>query len=117
MNTSARYGLHGVAFIRQTGGRIHVLFAIDEGGADCFDGEPVLLVDHRPGAAPDQLTVEGADALSPHAVELIRAEAAALAAWIDGALDASGTFDGQRLLGEAHRFTGSAGAFEPVLGD
>lgn len=113
----ARYGLHGIAFVRQVGGRIHVLLAIDEDDRDCFAGEPVLLVDHRPGAPAAELVVEGADALAGIAVELVRGQASQLAAWIDAAVDRTGAFDGERLVGEAHRFDGPPGAFRPIANE
>ena len=110
-NPQGRYGLHGVAFIRQTGGRVHVLFAIDELGEDRHDGEPVLLVDHRPGDAPTSLVVEAADEIPAQGVDHVREQATQLASWIDSAFDAAGTFDGERILGEAHRFDAPPGVF------
>lgn len=91
--------LVAVAFLRQTGGRIGVLFAVDGPDGPQHDGEPVLLVQHRPGAGADQLEVEGADALAPGVVRAVRAQAAAVVAAVEAGLDAFGQVDGTLLLG------------------
>jgi hypothetical protein len=94
------FDLVAVAFMRSVGGRVRVLLAIDRDGEQLFEGEPALLVEHRPGTAASELVVDGADRIDPAAFELVaRLAAAELAALIEASFDETGEFDGQRLLG------------------
>lgn len=110
------YHLTPVAFVRTTGGRLNVLLAVDEGDLHLFDGEPALLVSHRPGAAHHELQVEGAEALDARAIDAVRGVAHELARLIEGAFDVRGEFDGQRLLGQRVPVVASAGCFALVAG-
>ncbi|MCW2926910.1 MAG: hypothetical protein JWM86_878 [Thermoleophilia bacterium] len=95
----SRFELVVVAFVRSTGGRVRVLMAVDRDGEQLFDGEPVLLVDHRPGDHHDALVLEGPDGLDPSAVAAVRAAGSAvLVALVEGAFTDDGSFDGTRML-------------------
>ena len=96
---TSTFALIPVAFLRSVGGMFSVLLAVDEGDAQLFDGEPALLVVHRPGASAAELQVEGAEALVPDAVEVVASVASELVRLIEGAFDDDGAFDGERLLG------------------
>lgn len=103
---SARFELVAIAFLRAAGGRMHVLLAASRDGIDLFDGEPVLLVEHRPGSDPEAMHVEGADVVPDALVAVIRTHARApLARLVDDAFDDAGELDGQRLVGRSIAFT------------
>lgn len=109
------FHLHPAAFLRQTGGSLHVLFAVrDADGAWFFDGEPALIVQHRPGEDPQEIDVEGADALDGGTVELVARERPALAACIEAAFDTQGSFDGELLLAQRVLVRAPRDAFGPT---
>lgn len=108
----ARFQLVAVAFVRSVGGRVRLLLAIDRDGVPLFDGEPALLVEHRPGAAASDMSVEGAEGIDASALAVVRERAsAALAELIGSAVDASGSFDGNRLLGRDIEVVGTHSLF------
>ncbi|MCB0880066.1 MAG: hypothetical protein KDC46_13930 [Thermoleophilia bacterium] len=108
----ADFQLTCVAFARSTGGRVRLLLAVDRGEEQLFDGEPVLLVDHRPGSRHEQLELTGPDAMEPAIVQQVHAAAALqLAALVDAAFDETGSFDGQRILGTGPTVALPAGLF------
>ena len=79
-----------------------MLLAIDRDGDQLFDGEPALLLEHRPGNAVEHVRLEAADAIQPQATELVLgAIAAELARLVEDAHDEFGQLDGERLLGRA----------------
>lgn len=89
-----------VAFVRTVGGRVRLLLAVDREGVRLFDGEPALLAEHRPGAPPQQLLLDGPERMPLPAVEQVLAVARhQLAQLVELAVDEQGRFDGQRLLG------------------
>ncbi|MCW2959703.1 MAG: hypothetical protein JWM25_1812 [Thermoleophilia bacterium] len=94
-----RYELTAVAFIQSVGGEIGVLLAVDRDGEQLFDGEPALLMRHRPGADHGALHLEGAEVVPVELVEELRAGAADLAGLVEGAHARDGMFDGGRLVG------------------
>lgn len=82
------------------GGRVRLLLAVDREGLALFDGDPVLLAEHRPGADPEELLLEGPDALPARGVRRIWIAAhRQLADLVVLAFDEQGSFDGQRVLG------------------
>ncbi len=88
-----------VAYSRSVGGAMRVLLAIDQGDRMLFDGEPVLLAEHRPSADASALRVEGPDAMDPVVVELVRsAIAIPLAALVDGSFGRDGELRLEQLL-------------------
>jgi hypothetical protein len=106
------YQLTCVAFVRSTGGRIRVLLTIDRDGLPLFDGDPALLVEHRPWTEPGSLTVDGPDSLDPVAYEVVhRSVAPELASIVDEAHDRTGAFDASRLLGRSVGFEAPVDAF------
>lgn len=90
---------------------MRVLLAVDEGDVQLFEGEPALLVAHRPFAPAELLRVEGADALVAAALDAVVSAASELAALIDAAHDRGGQFDGERLLGRRVTIAAPAGSF------
>jgi hypothetical protein len=107
------FELVAVAFVRSTGGRIRVLLAVDRDGEQLFDGEPALLAEHRPGSSPDELQLDGADAIDVDAVARVRALVAVeLAALVEGSFNRRGEFDGQLLLGRTVAFRGPVNSFD-----
>lgn len=113
-----RYTLVAVAFLRSLGGMLRVLFAVDAGAVQLHDGEPVVLMEVRPGAPDSSVVVEAADALGP-AVEAVVAERAsrAFVELVDAAFADDGTFDGGRLTGRTIELVAAPGTFgEPTDG-
>ena len=109
----ATFDLVAVAFLRSTGGRVRVLLAIDRDGEQLFDGEPALLLEHRPGASHSDLGLEGADRIPTSAIDIVLAEAATqLVRLVEEAHDAFGQLDGDRLLGRGARFHAPASTFD-----
>ena len=108
---TSTFALIPVAFLRSVGGVFSVLLAVDEGDAQLFDGEPALLVVHRPGAPAADMQVEGAEALVPAAVEVVAGVATELVRLIDAAFTDDGAFDGERLLGARVVVDAPAGSF------
>jgi hypothetical protein len=96
-----RYELTAVAFIHSVGGEIGVLLAVDRDGEQLFEGEPALLIRHRPGADPGSMHVEGAEIVPEELVGQLRSGAADLAALVESAHARDGTFDGGRLVGSS----------------
>lgn len=106
------FTLVAMAFVRSAGGAVSVLFGVDQEGVPLFDGEPVLIVQHRPGADPDLLEVDVADALPPQSGDLVAERAGrSLVELVDGAFDRQGSFDGERLLGRGVDLVASADSF------
>ncbi|MBC7462418.1 MAG: hypothetical protein H7287_13760 [Thermoleophilia bacterium] len=108
---TSTYFLIPVAFLRSVGGLFSILLAVDEGDAQLFDGEPALLVVHRPGAPAEALQVEGAEALIPAAVEVVASVATELVNLIEAAFTSAGEFDGERLLGARIAIDAPTGSF------
>ena len=89
-----------VACVRSTGGRIRLLLAIDRGNHQLFDGEPALLVEHRPGSDPSQLIVEGPDGMAQSSLELVRRGAGgAIGELLISGFDETGAWDMTRIIG------------------
>lgn len=110
---TATFELVAVAFLRRTGGRVGVLFAIDRDGEQLFGGEPALLVEHRPGGPVQDLQVETADGIDGSASALVHASAATeLAQLVEEAHDEYGQLDGARLLGRSATFDAAADTFD-----
>lgn len=103
--------LVAVAFLRSAGGRVRVLLAVDRDGQQLHDGEPVLLVEHRPGAAPDRIHVEPASVLPEGAVQHVLDARVELAGLVDACMTADGGFDGDLLLGRAVRIHAPSSSF------
>lgn len=99
------FQLIAVAFVRSTGGAVRVLLAIDRDGEPLHEGEPAVLIEHRPGADPSTMEAEVAGAVPAVAADAVLENATELAACIEAAFDRSGTFDGQRLLGTGVTFS------------
>jgi hypothetical protein len=109
---TATFQLVAVAFLRSTGGRVRVLLAVDRDGDQLFDGEPALLLEHRPGRSASELALEGADRIPAAAIDLALAAAATdLARLVDEAHDELGQFDGERLLGRGATFEAAPDTF------
>lgn len=105
-----------VAFVRSPGGRLRVLLCVDRGDQQLFDGEPALLAEHRPGCAPEQLLLEGPDAVAVPAVQRVRALLAQqLVELLDQACDDAGEFHRERLVGRSVEFQAPAGVFDTPL--
>ncbi|MEO6867798.1 MAG: hypothetical protein ABI200_07230 [Gaiellales bacterium] len=101
-----------VAFVRTTGGRIRVLLGVDRAGTQLFGGEPVLLVEHRPGQPSSELEIEGSDQLDASLVKHIGTmTAVAIVEAIEAAFDDSGNFVSERLLGCSLSYLASPDAF------
>lgn len=94
-----------VAFVRQTSGRLHVLFSLDRDATPLHDGDPVLLVDHRPGEDAADLTFEPADVLDDAVVAGLDANRAEFATCLAGAFTRDGSFDADQLLAQRIRAT------------
>jgi hypothetical protein len=110
---TATFELVAVAFLRSTGGRVRVLLAIDRDGQQLFDGEPALLVEHRPGAPAAELALETADRIRPSAVDVVLAAITDdLARLVDEAHDELGQLDGERLLGRGASLRAPADTFD-----
>lgn len=110
---TATFHLVAVAFLRSTGGRVRVLLAVDRDGEQLFDGEPALLIEHRPGRAPRELVLEAADSIRPEATELVLAAVAnELVQLVEQALDDFGQLDGERLLGRSTSLAAPADTFD-----
>jgi hypothetical protein len=110
---TATFQLTCVAYVRSTGGRVRLLLAIDRDGRPLFDGEPALLVEHRPGAPASRLLVEGPEGMDDAALELVHMSTGdAMARLIDDAHDEQGTLCGERLLGSAVSMQARAGSFD-----
>lgn len=105
------FQLVAVAFLRTTGGRVRVLLAIDRDGEQLHDGEPALLVEHRPGQSPTELVVDRADAVPEAAVELVTRHAPALVRLVEDACDEFGQLIGERLLGSGIDVRGARDSF------
>lgn len=109
---AASFQLVAVAFLRSTGGRVRVLLAIDRDGEQLFDGEPALLLEHRPGRPAGELVLDAADRIPGDAtatvLELVATELAQL---VDDAHDEFGQLDGERLLGRGTTFVAAAATF------
>jgi hypothetical protein len=102
-----------VAYSRSTGGTMRLLLAIERDGEPLFDGEPALLVEHRPGDDPSSLRAEGPDALDAAATELVRTAAAQdLAALVDSAFDRTGELRADLLLDRSVRVELPRGTFD-----
>jgi hypothetical protein len=94
------FELVAVAFLRSTGGMVRVLLAVDRAGEQLFEGEPALLAEHRPGRPAEELRLEGPDRLAAEVVrEVEELTRDLLVDLVESAFDASGTFDGERMLG------------------
>ena len=107
------FELVAVAFMRTTGGRVRVLLAVDRAGEQLFDGEPALLLEHRPGAPAEQVLLEGADRIDATAIaHALDATRDALVELVDAAFDELGQFDGQRLLGRSIAFRAAIDSFD-----
>ena len=100
MDDDARMTWVPVAFVRQTGGRMHVLFSVESDDRLQHDGEPVLLVDHRPGGAHDDVAFEAASVLTAPVVAALEAHRADFAACFAAAFAADGSFDPDLLLAQ-----------------
>ncbi len=87
-----------VAFVRQTSGRLHILFALDRDGRAVHEGEPVLLVDHRPGAAHDDIGFDASSEVEAHFVACLDDHRTEFAACFTAAFARDGSFDADRLL-------------------
>jgi hypothetical protein len=112
-DVESSFELVAVAFMRTTGGRVRVLLAIDRDGEQLFNGEPALLVEHRPGAALDTLEVDGPDGMSRSVTDAVAQVAgAALAELIAGSFTRDGSFDGGLLLGRSISIRLASGAFD-----
>lgn len=108
-----RYTLVAVAFVRSVGGLLRVLLlAVDADGEPLHGGEPVLMLEVRPGAGPETVVVEPADAL-PATVHSIVAEqvAAPFVVMVEAAFDDTGEFQGNRLAGSTVEVHAPAGSF------
>ena len=112
-----RYTLMAVAFVRSVGGRVRLLVSVD-GEAPLFDGEPVLLVEHRPGAAAADLVVEPSDQVAASVSHLVVERAGiALVELVEQAFDGTGQFVGERLLGTTVELSAPADAFDQKSDD
>ncbi|MCW2921474.1 MAG: hypothetical protein JWL76_1348 [Thermoleophilia bacterium] len=110
---TATFQLVAVAFLRSTGGRVRVLLAIDRDGEQLFDGEPALLLEHRPGAPAGTIELETADRIRASAIDVVHAAVAAeLAQLVEDAHDEFGQLDGERLLGRSAEFSARADTFD-----
>ena len=110
---TATLQLVAVAFLRSTGGRVRVLLAVDRDGMQLFDGEPALLVEHRPGRAADELVLEAADRIRASAVDVVLAAVATdLAQLVEDAHDEFGQLDGERLLGRGATLVAPVDTFD-----
>ena len=108
----ATFQLVAIAFLRSTGGRVRVLLAIDRDGEQLFEGEPALLLEHRPGRPAGELVLESADRIPDAATDAVLGHCAAeLAQLVDQAHDESGQLDGERLLGRAATFVAAHATF------
>lgn len=87
-----------VAFVRQTTGRMHVLFSLDLGTEQQFEGEPVLLVDHRPGDDVADIAFEPADVVDAPVVAALEGYRTDFAACLDRAHRRDGSFEPDLLL-------------------
>ena len=90
-----------------------MLLAVDRDGEQLFDGEPALLLEHRPGRAPRELVLEAADNIRPAVTELVLAAVAhELAQLVEDAHDDFGQLDGERLLGRSTSLDAPADTFD-----
>ncbi|MCW2949994.1 MAG: hypothetical protein JWN41_1007 [Thermoleophilia bacterium] len=108
---TATYYLIPIAFIRSTGGAFKVLLAIDHENQPLFDGEPAVLITHRPGAQSHELRAEGAAALAPDALLAVTSAASLIAHAIDSAHDREGNFMADQLLGRRITLVAPRGIF------
>ena len=107
------FELVAVAFLRASGGAVRVLLAIDRDGEQLFDGEPALLLEHRPGHPAAELTLECAELLDAAAVaRLADAARDALVGLVEAAFDEDGGFDGTRMLGRSVAVSAPRDSFE-----
>lgn len=98
-----------VAFVRSAGGRLSVLLCVDRGAERLFDGDPALLAEHRPGASPDQLVLDGPEAVPAASIDLLHGRLAEpLARLLDDAWDETGEFQRDRVLGQSVEFVAPA---------
>lgn len=97
---SERHTWIPVAFVRQTGGRLHVLFSLEHDGAPQHEGEPLLLVDHRPGSGAADVEFEAADALAPRFTDVLDLHRTAFADCLAAAFGSDGAFDADRLIAQ-----------------
>jgi hypothetical protein len=111
---SSTFHLIPVAFLRSTGGMVNVLLAVDEGDEQLFEGEPALLVAHRPGSPPHELRVETAAALAQESLDAVQRVADVLAQLIEGAYTRQGEFDPDLLLGKRVPLDAPSGTFTLV---
>jgi hypothetical protein len=97
---SERHTWIPVAFVRQTSGRLHVLFSLDRDGSPAYEGEPVLLVDHRPEAGIEDIEIEGSDVVAAADLAGASANLEAFATCFTRAFAADGSFVADQLLAE-----------------
>lgn len=107
----ARFELVAVAFVAGAGGRIGVLFVVDRDGVPLFDGEPSVLVQHRPGAAAGAMVVEVPERCPASAQELVAGATEAIARVLDAAYDQFGELVREQLLGSTVEMEGARDAF------
>lgn len=79
---------------------MHVLFGLDQGGVPAFDGEPVLLVDHRPGDDPSDMTFEPADVIDEATALQLDLHRVQFAECMSAAFTRDGSFDPERLIAQ-----------------
>lgn len=108
---AAAFELHGVAFLRATGGMLHLLLAVVRDDVPIDDAEPLIIASHRPGADAASLDIELDGRLDSTVSGVIRQHATALVQWIEQAFDARGELDAQRLVGRAITFSAPASTF------
>lgn len=102
-----------VAFVRSVGGQLRVLLCIDRGDEQLFDGDPALLVEHRPGAAASELLLEGPDAVPAASLRALRDLLAdRVARLLDDACDDTGEFRRELLLGRTIQFNAPRSVFD-----
>jgi len=90
-----------------------VLLAVDRDGTQLFAGEPAVLVEHRPGAASDQLTIEVAERVPVAGHALVSLASVRLVELLDGAYDDEGSLRRERFLGVPVEIRGAHDAFGP----
>jgi len=90
---------------------MRVLLAVDQDGEQLFEGDPVLLVEQRPGTTGG-LEVDGADAVPAAAIAHVLSVATELEALVEAAFDREGAFQRELLLGKHVELPGPVDLFE-----
>ena len=90
-----------------------VLYTVDRDDHALHDGDPVVLVEHRPGSPVTDLSIELSEQVPAAAAAFVHTHAAdQLLVMIEDAFDSAGMFDGERLLGCNVSFLAQPGTFE-----